>query len=171
MHNSYQSFISKSLNKSQRWCFSAKASLLLAMLPLTVMVAPSPSFAQTTDPVACRASEYIKNRFQLPSYVFTDPQLDYASSWQLTLSSLGYRKITTPQVGSIVILNAYFPGTGAKGYIGAVQAIKPTGKFDIRGASQAGTPFTEYGCNNVSVTVSGASYYGRTDLSFWLPPL
>lgn len=147
---------------------ASSSTLLLSTLPVASVFTASPSVALKPDG-GCWCTEYVANRFKIGSYPDAGNWDDY------TLPANGFRRIDFPQPGAVVVMERSFPGADPNyGHIGVIEKVRDTVngplQIDLRGANQyvGGTLFTEFGCNNVSVTSFGANVRNRTDISYWV---
>jgi surface antigen len=151
-------------SRTKRLLVNSSAALLVAILPVIFPVASSPSLAQSAE--FCQCVGYVKNRFGLQGAVGNAKDMIYS------LPNLGFRQVSSPQVGAVVVMQPSFSGADPTyGHVGVVEAVRSSGsevRIDVRGANQWGTPFTEYGCNNVTVIGFGTPVNGRSDVSFWV---
>ena len=107
----------------------------------------------------CWCTDYVANRFNLPRN-YPD-----AKDWGPYLTLNGYRQVTSPQIGDIVVYSGTrFPTAG---HVGVIVAVG-TSNLTVRGANQLSswTTVTEVGCTNVSQGLyvrssSGEAYYRR----------
>jgi hypothetical protein len=120
--------------------------------------------AQAAD--FCQCVEYVKRRFGITVAV------GHAKDMIYSLPNLGFRKVSSPQNGAVVIMQPSFPGADRTyGHVGIVESIQTTGsqvRIRVRGANQSGTQFTELNCRNVSVINFATPVNGRGDVSFWV---
>ncbi len=138
-------------------------ALLLGITPIASPLLSNASFAQSVK--YCQCTEYVANRFKLTR------DFPNAKDWNDGyLQKNGYTKVGV-SVGSIVVMENIFPGADEiYGHVGIVESINPNGTITVRGANQdsKSNPFTEYGCNDVSIIPFGTSVSGRNDISFWV---
>jgi surface antigen len=120
--------------------------------------------AQAAD--FCQCVEYVKRRFGLQGAVGNAKDMIYS------LPKLGFRQISSPQNGAVVIMQPSFPGADKTyGHVGVVESIQTSGsqvRITVRSANQIGNVFTELNCYNVSVIGFGTPVIGRGDVSFWV---
>ena len=120
--------------------------------------------AQAAD--YCQCVDYVKRRFGITSAVGNAKDMIYS------LPNLGFRQVSSPQNGAIVIMQPSFPGADKKyGHVGIVDTLRTSGSqvfVSVRSANQAGNRFSEFNCNDVSVWSPGTPVNGRSDVSFWI---
>jgi surface antigen len=106
----------------------------------------------------CQCTNYVNNRFALGG------GFPNAQDWGPYLSARGYRQVSTPQVGDIVIYTAARMGNTA-GHVAVIAGVSST-SITNRGANQLSTwaTTTEFGCTNVS---QGAYTRRTTGETYW----
>jgi surface antigen len=127
-------------------------------LTATSLFTPQSAIAAET----CQCVKYIANRYgiSIPAN---------AKDVGPVLARNGFRQVSGPQVGAVVIMQPTFPGADKTyGHIGVVESLQSGGKISVRGANQLGNKFTENNCNNVTVIGFLSSVTGRSDVSFWV---
>lgn len=116
----------------------------------------------------CQCVQYIKNRYGLKNTA-------NAKDMGPILVKSGFRQISEPKVGAVVIFQPAF-GSGIDqkyGHIGVIDKVQSVNNnkswaITVRGANQGGSLFTEYNCNNVS-SVGYKSYAkGTSSVSYYM---
>jgi hypothetical protein len=146
------------LSKSTVSLFLLGALAIGGTLTATSFLSPKPALAVE----ACQCVKYIANRYgiSIPAN---------AKDVGPVLARNGFRQVSGPQVGAVVVMQPTFPGANTTyGHVGVVQSVQSGGKISVRGANQIGTKFTEYNCNNVTVIGFAQSVTGRRDVAFWV---
>jgi surface antigen len=91
------------------------------------------------------------------------------------LTRNGFRQVSTPSAGAIVIFQPSFgPGIRAAGHVGVIESVSSVNsnrdwRITVRGANQGVAGSAEHGCSNVSSvrykafpkTSTSVSYYVR----------
>jgi surface antigen len=139
-------------------------TILLTSLSTISVAAPAQGGARY-----CQCVEYAKNRFGLSG------SAGRAKDMGSFLKARGFRQISNPQVGAVVIFQPSFgkgidQGAGHVGVITQVSSVDRDRQWQVtvRGANQGGSLFTEYSCNNVS-NVRFKSYpKGSSSISYWI---
>ena len=142
-------------------------TLVLTLVGANVQIA-SADKASATAP-KCSCVNYVKNK-----YNFRDP-VGYAKNMGPYLKDRGFWKLTTPRPGEIIIMKPAF-GHGVDsvaGHVGIIQSVIDQGstwKITVRGASQAGSKWTESNCNNVSFwsNIVYPKSYGDNYVEYWV---
>ena len=98
----------------------------------------------------CQCVDYIKNRYGLKCSA-------NAKSMGSCLTSSGFKKLSTPVAGAVIIFQPNYGGgiNTTYGHIGVVTKVVYDSKaksytLTVRGANQGGSTWTEYNCSNVS---------------------
>ena len=166
--------------------FVRLGAVMLLIVLLTISNIPVAARASADDPVplgegsstalaaqSCQCVTYIKNRYGLTGSIGGS---GCAKDMGPYLAARGFRKVSNPQVGAVVIFQPSF-GSGINqscGHVAVivkVQSVDNNSKWSItvRGANQGGSTFTQYNCTNVSdvsfksypKTSTSVSYYVR----------
>jgi surface antigen len=129
------------------------------------------SFAATLSMAApsqastfCQCVGYVKNVFGINRPVGNAKDMIYS------LPRHGFRQISQPQPGAVVIMQPSFPGANTTyGHVGIINSIDGQGRLSVRGANQGNRNlFREAGCNNVNITTFRTSVNGRRDVTYWV---
>lgn len=99
----------------------------------------------------CQCVKYIQNRYNLRGS-------DHAKNMGSVLINNGFRKVSDPRVGAVVIFQPGFFSSGdaaVYGHIGVITGFQSVNSnrswsLTVRGANEIWTTFTEYNCTNVS---------------------
>jgi hypothetical protein len=138
------------------------SAISLSGLGISLFLDASP--AQAAD--FCQCVEYVKRRFGITVAVGNAKDMIYS------LPNLGFRRVSSPQNGAVVIMQPSFPGANKTyGHVGIVQSVRTSGSqvfISVRGANQSGNRSTEFNCYNVSSWSPGTAVNGRNDVSFWV---
>src|SRR4028118_374356 len=109
------------------------SSFSLGGLGVSLFFSAAP--AQATD--YCQCVEYVKRRFGLSGAVGNAKDMIYS------LPKLGFRQISSPQNGAIVVMQPSVAGADSQfGHVGVVEQYTTTGNsltLKIRGTNQPGT--------------------------------
>lgn len=147
-------------------------TLALVVLLTFTVVPGSVSYAATTKASVCSCVQYVKNRFGLSGAI---GGIGAAKDMGPYLQARGFRRVSAPQVGAIVIFQPAF-GTGINqtyGHVGVVAAVSSVNnntqwRVAVTGANQGGSLFTSSNCSNVS-TLYYKSYAKTTSsVSYWI---
>src|SRR5512136_887127 len=97
----------------------SSVALALGSLPI-IPLTPSPTLAQSAG--FCQCVDYVKNRFGLQGAVGDAKNMIYS------LPNLGFRQVSGPQSGAIVVMQPSFPGLRGTpgaiyGHVGVVQNV------------------------------------------------
>jgi surface antigen len=133
------------------------ASLTLTLAGLSTFTNPSASYANQF----CQCVGYVKNVFGIRQAVGN------AKDMVRSLPRLGFRQVSDPQKGDVVVMSNSFPGADSTyGHVGFVDGIN-NGRVSVRGANQGRAQFADAGCSNVSVVQFRTPISRRSDISFW----
>jgi hypothetical protein len=139
-------------------------SLLTATLLLSLFSPPARVNAAGT----CSCVTYIKNYFGI-----TDATGDgYATgTW---FANHGFTKLSTPQVGTVVVMQRNFPGAStASGHVAIITRVEDQGtkwKIWTKGGGQySGTALTEFDCN-IRDTSWSAYVKSNTAIAYYKQP-
>lgn len=133
------------------------ATLTLTLAGLSTFTNPSASYANQF----CQCVGYVKNVFGIRQAVGNAKDMIHS------LPRHGFRQVSDPQKGDVVVMGNSFPGADSTyGHVGFVDAIN-NGRVAVRGANQGRAQFADAGCSNVSVVQFRTSISGRGDISFW----
>ncbi len=149
---------------SKKSFISATAVLVFGACNIIALEALVPNVARAESHY-CQCVEYVKNRFGITQAVGNAKDMIYS------LPNLGFRQVSRPEVGAVVIMQPSFPGADTTyGHVGFIDSYNSSsGKISVKGANQrGGGAFTESNCNNVTVIGFGTSVNGRSDISFWI---
>jgi surface antigen len=134
------------------------------VVPITVTIILLLSLFSAVVPAKaagwCSCVSYVKNHFGIPESVGNAYQM---GTW---LSTHGFVRIYTPEVGAIAVMQPGFPGADKTyGHVGIINGVADWGsqwKITLKGANQllGGGLFTEFDCTNVRNTAWSA--YGKT---------
>ncbi|MEW6494476.1 MAG: tectonin domain-containing protein [Cyanobacteriota bacterium] len=138
-------------------------TLLVVILPVILVLAPSASVAQSTK--WCECTEYVASRFGLSGY-------PHAGDWDNGyLARNGFHQINSPQNGAIVVLNPNTAGAFGLGHVGVVESYATVGnslRLNIRGTNQPGAKVgNEYGCNNVTIWSNNTNVISNSGVTYW----
>ncbi|MGI8551417.1 MAG: CHAP domain-containing protein [Dehalococcoidia bacterium] len=151
------------MQKILRMAFS-----LVAFLSLGLASAPPTANA---SPHWCECVEYVKSRFGL-----TGAAGD-AKDMGPFLQRHGFRKVSAPQTGAVIIIQPAFfhSGSGAiYGHVGVIDGVASVDKgrtwaIAVHGSNQLGSMFNGSNCSNV--TLSAKSILKTSHLAtYWAPP-
>jgi surface antigen len=136
--------------------FTATA-LTLSLVGLSSFTNPSASYANKF----CQCVGYVKNVFGIRQAVGNAKDMIHS------LPRLGFRQVSDPQKGDVVVMSNSFPGADSTyGHVGFVNSIQ-NGRVSVRGANQGRAQFADAGCSNVSVVQFRTPIARRGDISFW----
>lgn len=139
------------------------STLLVIGFPIVFSFTPSISLAQNAR--WCECTDYVASRFGLNGY-------PNAGQWDDGyLVNNGFRQISFPQNGAIVVLDPNTAGAFNAGHVGIVEQYTTTGnllKINIRGTNQPGSKVTEYGCNNVSIWANNTDVINNPGVTYWV---
>jgi hypothetical protein len=139
------------------------ASLILIVTGFSTIVIPSASRADEY----CQCAVYVRKALGYSlGYVYAKDAIN-------ALPKKGFRQISTPQDGAIVVMQPNFSGLkgtdgATAGHIGFAVVDSRTGKVSVRGANQGGKTYKDAGCNNVSVISFRESLLNNKNVSFWI---
>ena len=136
------------------------ASLALGVTGASLLTAPSASYADQY----CQCVGYVKNVLGISQAMGNAKDMIYS------LPKKGFRQISSPTPGAIVIMQPNFPGSDRTyGHVGFVDSFDSrTGKITVRGANQGGKTYRDAGCTNVAVIGFRTPVVNRSDISFWV---
>ena len=118
----------------------------------------------------CQCVAYVKNRFGLSGAVGQYDGKGYAMNMGRYLADRGFRQISNPERGAIVIMQNTFPQAHrAAGHVGIIEDIDSDGRLIVRGSNQGSrNQFSEASCSNVTVVRFRTPVNGRSDVSYWV---
>lgn len=135
----------------------ATASLTLTLTSLTLFTSTSASYANSF----CQCVGYVKQALGIRQAMGNAKDMIYS------LPKQGFRAVSDPQKGDVVVMGSSFPGADSTyGHVGFVDSIQ-NGRVVVRGANQGRGQFAEAGCSNVSVIPFRTPITGRRDITFW----
>ncbi len=136
------------------------ASLTLIVTSISTFTAPSASLADQY----CQCVGYVKNALGITQAMGNAKDMIYS------LPKKGFRQVSTPTPGAIVVMQPNFPGSDRTyGHVGFVDSFdSQTGKITVRGANQGGKTYRDAGCSNVAVVGFRTPVVNRGDVSFWV---
>ena len=109
----------------------------------------------------CQCVRYVKNVLGISQ------PMGNAKDMINSLPQHGFRQVSDPQSGDIVVMDSAFPGADRTyGHVGFVDSIQ-NGRVVVRGANQGRAQYSDAGCSNVSVIRFRTPINGRSDISFW----
>ncbi len=142
----------------------------VALISVMAMALATPAAARAASPHRCECVEYVKSYFGLKGAAGN------AKDMGPYLAAHGFRRVATPVVGAVVILQPgyYRRGEGSVyGHAGVITAVTRLDRqhwsLSVRSANQLARPQTALGCNNVSIRWFGPLESGSRLVSYWLP--
>jgi hypothetical protein len=136
-----------------------KFILTTAFLVLQSSVLINATPAQAASP--CQCVGYVKRVIGIPDATGTADAADWDNN---VLPNYGYKRLSGPQVGSIVVLERNAGLDPNYGHIGFVVGIQSDGKIQVKGANQGGSG-TDANCSNVNIIPitpnSAMSYWAK----------
>lgn len=147
--------------------------LPLFMLVITLVLPQQSALARPDAPalaaaVNCSCVVYVQNRYNLAK-----PWVNSAKDMGPVLKRNGFRQVTTPQIGAVVVMQPKFPGAnGTHGHVGVIEKLSsptPTQwKLKLRQGSSATSGATEYGCKNIQSIEWAAYPKTNTLITYWV---
>jgi hypothetical protein len=86
----------------------------------------------------------------------------------------GFRKVNSPQVGAVTVMQTNFPGANTThGHVGVIESLSSTTttwKFTLRQGGSATNGNTEFGCKNIRSVAWGAypKSYDNMRITYWV---
>ncbi|OIP73948.1 MAG: hypothetical protein AUK48_09755 [Oscillatoriales cyanobacterium CG2_30_44_21] len=135
-------------------------SLTLSISIVSALTAVSDSYANQY----CQCVGYVKNALGIRQAMGNAKDMIYS------LPRQGFRQVTDPTPGAVVVMQTSFPGANRTyGHVGFVDSFDArTGKIKVRGANQGGRTYSDAGCTNVAVVGFRTPVVNRGDVSFWM---
>jgi hypothetical protein len=141
---------------------------LFAISTLLILISSLFGIPKVSALVKCECVAYVKNYFGISEQI---GNAKVTGEWFL---AHGFTRINKPVVGAVAVMQPTFGKAPAAGHVGIIESVTSPNsnqwKIKIRGANQTlGTPFSEFGCNNVKITSYTA--YSKTDpkIKYYLP--
>lgn len=110
----------------------------------------------------CECVGYVKRVIGISDATGTAHAADWDNN---VLSNYGYKRLSGPQVGAIVVFERNAGLNSTYGHIGFVVGIQSNGKIQVKGANQGGSG-TDANCSNVNTIVvtpnSAMSYWAKS---------
>lgn len=143
----------------------------VALLSVMAIALATPTAARANPAHRCECVEYVKRYFGLKGAAGN------AKEMGPYLAAHGFKSLTRPVVGAVVILQPgyYRHGEGAVyGHAGVITAVTRLDarhwSLSVRSANQLARPQTALGCNNVSIKWFGPLAHDSRLVSYWWPP-
>ncbi|HZQ35169.1 MAG TPA: CHAP domain-containing protein [Dehalococcoidia bacterium] len=143
----------------------------VALISVVAMALATPAAARAASPHRCECVEFVKSYFGLRGAAGN------AKDMGPYLAAHGFKRLSRPVVGAVVILQPgyYRHGEGSVyGHAGIVTAVTRLDSrhwsLRVRSANQLARPQAALGCNNVSLKWFGPLATDSRLVSYWLPP-
>jgi surface antigen len=149
------------LNRSKASTKKALYVVVSALAASGVLVSVAEIATMQTAQAAgyCECVGYVKRVIGIPDATGTANAADWDN---YVLPNYGYKRLSSPQVGAIVVIERNGGFNSTNGHIGIVVGIQSDGRIQIKGAKQGGNGI-DANCSNVSTI----AVYPNSAMSYW----